>query len=270
MYIEEIARTPKCTLKLSCLDPQTNALLDFNAVLLQDTALKQKLSMFLAKKKISHYILVNNIIYDKKNIDFASHSVQSTLYAILPNGKTYRWRNVSVSFIKIGTDSNATCIISKQNATEYNRRDKFRIPVDCPGFVQWDGLDMPDRCIIKDVSHDGVGIMLKKTSTKIFKGMPATVSWEETAKFDGTDRVTTRNFKIPAEIVRRKTQLDGNIIVGFRVPEEPQAINEYITWAQKQMGLNQEKKKFSDNPKGINKQENWQLQKQLEQMSGEQ
>nr|MCR4611441.1 hypothetical protein [Lachnospiraceae bacterium] len=94
--------------------------------------------------------------------------------------------------------------------------------------------------------------------------------WEETAKFDGTDRVTTRNFKIPAEIVRRKTQLDGNIIVGFRVPEEPQAISEYITWAQKQMGLNQEKKKFSDNPKGINKQENWQLQKQLEQMSGEQ
>ena len=270
MYIEEILKTPDCTMKLSCFDPETKGHLDFNATLLTDPAIKGKIDAFLAKKSLTHYIVVNNIIYDKKSIDFSSHNVESTLFATLKTGNTYKWSKVAVSFIRIGKDNYATCIVSKTNAMPYNRRDTFRIPVDCDGFVFWEGDDMPEKCVVKDVSHDGIGILMEKTRIKLLKGLPATISWEETAYFDSNDHKSTKNFKVQGEVVRRNTGLDGDMIIGFRVPKEPEPIRDYIQWAQTHRGFIQENKPQVSVPKGVQRQENWELEKQLEEMKDKQ
>lgn len=252
-------------MKLSCFDPETNALLDFDAILLSNQELKLRIDSYLKKKGIPHYILVENIIYDKKKIDFSSDTVQNTLYLILENGKTYRFKNVKVTFIRVSNQNLATCITTSQNAFPYNRRDTFRIPVDCPGLVYWDDDEKPDKCTIRDVSHDGIGISLYETSRKLLKGLPAKITWEETANFE-SNRSSTRKFTVYARIVRRQTTLENEIKIGLQLKEEPDAIRNYIQWAQVHRGFANKDLKPTMK-KGVNKQENWQLQKQLENMS---
>lgn len=265
MYIEEILKIPDCTLKLSCFDPETNALLDFDAILLSNQELKSQIDFYLKQKSIEHYILVENIIYDKKKIDFSSQTVESTLYLTQKSGKTYRFKNVKVTFIRVSNQNLATCITTSQNAFPYNRRDTFRIPVDCDGLVYWDDDETPEKCVIRDISHDGIGISLKKTSRKLLKGLPAKITWEETANFDN-NRSSTRKFIVNARIVRRQTTLEKEIKIGMQLKEEPKAIKDYIQWAQVHRGFTSGSNKPTIK-KGVNKQENWQLQKQLEKMS---
>lgn len=283
MYIEELT-TIECTLKLSCYDPKTKALLDFDAVFLDNPSAKAKIDTFLSSKKVSHYIVVENIEYDKKSIDFSSPTVENTLYATLKNGKTYRWRNAAVSFIRVGSDTQATFIVSKAFASPYNRRDTFRIPVDCDGFVFFGDKESPVKCVVRDVSHDGIGISLDELNIKLLRGLPARITWEETAHFDSSDRKTTRKFSVEAEVVRRKTGLDGTVNVGFHMKKEPDAIRDYIQWAQTHrsvIGDNSnsnrsgvkssasKKAKDPDEIKGVKKTYNYELEKQLKQMSGE-
>ena len=99
LYIDEILKNTNCTLKLSCFDPESNALLDFDVVLLSNQELKQRIDSYLTKKGFIHYIIVENIIYDKKKIDFSSKTVESSLYMTLKNGKTYRFKNVKVTLV---------------------------------------------------------------------------------------------------------------------------------------------------------------------------
>ena len=51
----------------------------------------------------------------------------------------------------------------------------------------------------------------------------------------------------------------------MQMKEEPDAIRDYIQWAQVHRGFINNND--STAKKGVNKQENWQLQRQLEQMS---
>ena len=225
LYIDEILKNTNCTLKLSCFDPESNALLDFDVVLLSNQELKQRIDSYLTKKGFIHYIIVENIIYDKKKIDFSSKTIENSLYMTLKNGKTYRFKNVKVTFIRVSNENLATCITTKQNAFPYNRRDTFR---------------------------------------KLLKGLPAKVTWEETAHFDD-NKPSTRKFTVHARIVRRQTTLDNIIKIGMQMKEEPDAIRDYIQWAQVHRGFINNND--STAKKGVNKQENWQLQRQLEQMS---
>mgnify|MGYP007056245026 CR=1 FL=1 len=59
MFIDEINSLPDATMKLSCLDPETKASLDFDIELLADKDAKNKLGAFLQKKGIPHYLLGN-------------------------------------------------------------------------------------------------------------------------------------------------------------------------------------------------------------------
>ena len=268
MLVEEINSIADATLKLSCLDPQTNALLDFDVTLLANQEVKDKFNAFLKKKNIEHFLLLENVVYDKKRIDFSSKSIESTLYLTMKNGKTYRWTKVGVNFMKMGPDTLVTCIITKQNAMPYNRRDTFRIPVDQNGFVFWEGDDMPEKCIVKDVSHNGFGISMKETRVKLLKGLVASISWDETANFEG-DKTSTRTYKVKGKLIRRQTRLEGDMIIGFKVDDEPDGIRDYIQWAQTHRGFGGNEPPKAAAPKGIQKQANFELEKQLKEMAGE-
>ena len=86
------------------------------------------------------------------------------------------------------------------------------------------------------------------------------MTWEETAHFDN-NKPSTRKFTVHARIVRRQTTLDNIIKIGMQMKEEPDAIRDYIQWAQVHRGFINNND--STAKKGVNKQENWQLQRQL-------
>lgn len=267
MFIEEIANKEDFTLKLSCVEIDTGHTIDFEATLNQDTVTREKLTAFLLKKSITHFIIVNNVVYDKKRVDFGSGNVENTLYLTQANGKVYRWTRVGVSFIRIGENTLATCILSNQDAKPYNRRDNFRIPIDAYGTVLWMDQDAPEKCMVLNVSHGGIGILMEETKVTLGIGYPAEISWAETIFSDEKKQQVSHVYKVQAELVRVQPKLDGKFVVGFRLKEEPDAVRDLIQKVQTSRGIVKEAE-TSNQKKGVEKSENWQLAKELAGMKG--
>ena len=80
MFIENIYNVEGCTLSLSCLDAVTGHTMDFDAVISGDKAAKEKVGAFLAQRGITHFIIVDNVVFDKKRVDFGSEQVDNTLF----------------------------------------------------------------------------------------------------------------------------------------------------------------------------------------------
>ena len=186
MYIEEIASKEDYLLQLSSLETDTGRRADFDVTLNHDNATREKLVSFLTKRNIHHFIIVDNVVYDSKTVNFGSQSVENTLYLTQGNGKVYRWTKVGVSFIKIGSSSKATCILSNQDAKPYNRRDNFRVPIDAYGSILWSGEEQAESCMVLNVSHGGIGILMDETKVELGIGYPAEITWSETILSDAT------------------------------------------------------------------------------------
>lgn len=266
MYIDEIAKIEGCKIKLSSFEPNTKRTLDFNVVQKRDPQILKKVGNFLAQKNLFHFIVIENVVHKNKTVDFSSRAIENTLYMAQPDGKVYRWSKVGVAVIRIG-EERLTCIVSNHIAKPYNQRDTFRISVDCYGTVLFSGAEKPEACMVRDVSHEGIGIQMKETKTHLGKGLPAEISWEETAHFDDSGKMTTRKYTVNAELVRAKKNLDGQMVLGFQQTEETDPIREYIQWAQRSKGIAKEAE-ASTVKSGVTRAENWETKKELEKMGG--
>lgn len=260
MYIEEILSKEGCTLKLSCLDVETGHTIDFDAEISTDSAIYEKLKSFLSKKALMHFIVVNNVVYDNKMVDFTSGHVENTLYMTQSNGKVYRWTKVGVSFIKTGDSSHGTCIISNQDAQPFNRREAFRIAVDQNGSVLWSGEENAEQCYVLNVSHNGIAILMKETAVTLGIGYPAEITWAETFFSDEKKQSVSNVYKVQAELVRVQYRPDERFVVGFRIKDEPQALLDHIQKVQTSRGIVKEAEAPSVK-KGVERNENWETAK---------
>ncbi|MCR5099218.1 MAG: PilZ domain-containing protein [Lachnospiraceae bacterium] len=265
MFIENIYEIEGCTLSLSCLDAASGHTMDFDATVSRDTGAKEKVKAFLANKGISHFIIVDNVVYDKKRVDFGSEQVDNTLYMTQPNGKVYRWGKVGVSFIKIGSNSMVTCILSNSDAKPFNRREAFRIAVDQYGTVLWSGEEAPEKCMVMNISHNGVAILMNETKVTLGIGYPAEISWSETIVSDENKSQASHVYKVQAKLVRVQPRLDGSFVVGFKIPDEPAAVHDMIQKVQTSRGIVKEAE-VSTAKKGVERVENWQTAKELAEM----
>ena len=235
MYIEEVNRAAGGKLKLSCYDPATKALYDYDVRLMDNKALRAKVDIFMAQRSVKHYIIINNFEYDRRIIDFEAHNVQCSLFFTLPSGKMYRWKDVGVSPINIREDT-VINITSSKSVLPYDRREYPRYPVECEGEVKWT-VSKSERCVVKDISQEGIGILIEATDMPHHKGAPATVTWEETADFDNSGRETKRTLSVNAAVVRRQTMSDGKIIIGMILAKKSPSTREYIDWVERNKGL---------------------------------
>ena len=68
MYIEDVNRAKDCTLKLSCHDPATKALYDYDVNLMTDKDLRAKVNIFMSQKNVRHFVIIENFKYDRKEV----------------------------------------------------------------------------------------------------------------------------------------------------------------------------------------------------------
>ncbi len=266
MYIEEIGGKEGCTLKLSSLDTATGHTSDFDVVLSNDAGTREKLNAFLVQKNLHHFIIVENVVYDSKMVDFGSETVENTLYMTQPNGKVYRWTKVGVSFIRVkNSNVPATCILSNQDAQPFNRRESFRIPIDQYGTVLWSGEEASEKCMVLNVSHTGIAILMEETKVELGIGYPAEITWSETIFSDEKKSQVSHVYKVQADLVRVQPKLDGKFVVGFTLRNEPDPVRDLIQRVQTSRGIVKEAEQPSVKAK-VERTEDWQLAKELADM----
>ncbi len=231
MYIEDVNRATDCTLKLSCHDPATKALYDYDVNLMTDKALRAKVNIFMSQKNVRHFVIIENFKYDRKIIDFEAHNVECSLILTLKSGKIYRWEDVGISPVIIGGNE-VISVTSTKSVMPYDRRNYPRFPVECDGEVKWSD-SKSEKCVVKDISQEGIGILIETTDAPHHKGQPATVTWTETADFDNSGKASVRTISVNAKVVRRQTMPDGKIIIGMELEKKSLATGEYINMIQR-------------------------------------
>ncbi len=235
MYIEEVNKASGCTLKLSCHDPATKALYDFDVNVMKDKALSFKINMLMSQRRVKHYITIDNFEYDRKIIDFDAHNVECSLFLTIKSGKVYCWEDVGVHPVNIG-GKDVINITSSISVMPYDRRNYPRYPIECEGEVKWANSNS-EKCVVKDISMEGIGILIEATDAPHHKGQQATVTWEETAGFDNSGSVTKRALSVNARVVRRQTMADGKIVIGMELEAKSRSTQEYIDWISLNKGM---------------------------------
>ena len=263
MFIENIYEVEDAVLSLSCMDAASGHTMDFEATISRDNTIREKIGDFLAKRGISHFIVVDNVVFDKKRVDFGSENVDNTLFMTQPNGKVYRWGRVGVSFIKVGENSLVTCILSNSDAKPYNRRGAFRIPVDQYGTVLWSGEDAPEKCMVLNISHSGIAILMEETKVTLGIGYPCEISWSESGFSENANQQVSNVYRVQAELVRVQPKIGGSFVVGFKLREEPPAVHDMIQKVQTSRGIVKEAE-VSTVQSGVDRTESWELAKELQ------
>ena len=235
MYIEDVNKATDCALKLSCHDPATKALYDYDVKLMTNKTLRAKVNIFMMQKNIRHYIIIDEFEYDRKIIDFEAHNVECSLILTLKSGKIYRWEDVGFSTVNMG-DITVISITSSKSVMPYDRRNYPRYPIECDGEVKWSKFKS-EKCVVRDISQEGIGILIEMTDAPHHKGQPATVIWTETADFNNTGQESKRTMSVNASVVRRQTLSDGKIVIGMELVAKSIATKEYINWISLNKGL---------------------------------
>ena len=73
-------------------------------------------------------------------------------------------------------------------------------------------------------------------------------------------------YKVGAELVRVHPRLDGKLVIGFRMKEEPDPVHELIQKVQTSRGIVKEAENASTESRGIEKNEGLDLIKELEEI----
>ncbi len=253
-------------MSLSSVDAVTGSKADFEVTLNHDGSVRDKIGAFLGRRGISHFIIVDNVVFDKKRVDFGSENVTNTLYMTQSNGKVYKWGGVGVSFIHVGEKSLVTCILSNSDAKPYNRREAFRIPVDQYGAILWSGEENQEKCMVLNISHTGIGIFMEETSVNLGIGYPAEITWAESFFSAEKNQQISHVYKVQADLVRVQPKLGGGYIIGFRLREEPDAIRDMIQKVQTSRGIVKEAE-VSNQSKGLEKNEDWEIARDLEKLN---
>lgn len=265
MYVEEI-KEKNGIIRVSSIDKTNEQQMDFDLDLLTDRDVLQKLDFFLAQRNIKHYIVVKNALYENKKVSFSSDNVQNDLYFIQENGKVIRWENVAVSFIRIGESNVATCISTAMNARGFNRRASFRVPIDQYGYVKWRCYDDGERCMVKDISHIGLGIILDEPKFLPPFGELGEVSWTEEIYSEDRKTKVSNLYKVNVNCVRLQAKLGSKLVIGCTIEDEPDNIRDMIQRYQTSRGIVKEADTATSSQNGIVRSENWELKRDLDNM----
>ena len=237
MYVDEIIGKEGGTIRISAEDEALDQQMDFDVEPLTDESLLSMVKGILAKRKISHYIVVQNAIHDDRSVDFMSEKVRHTLYYIQENGKVYRWPDVAISFVRANSNSVSmgTVIASSTNARPFNRRESFRISVNQYGALHF--KNEPHPCMVKDISHGGFAVIFDNPKIIPSVNEICHLTWtEEISSEPGKARVSTK-YELEGVVVRQQARLGKQVVIGCKLEHEPDGLRDYIQRAQTSRGI---------------------------------
>ncbi len=252
MFIDQIRSLEGYTLKLSVQDNESGEQMDFDLQVCQDSAKLGSIAKNIGPESAKHYIVVENVVFDSKMVNFESEKITGNVYLVLSNGKVYRWAPVAVNPIRVNNKPYAMVLKNSSDVNSFNRRNSFRVSVDADGKLDWKGYEDEISCFVLNVSHDGIGVSVKGVKNLPGVGERCKITWS-----DGT------SYEVEGIVRRTQHRLGDQYVIGMALVKEPDAIRALIQRIQTSRAiaadLTEEKKDA-----GVRRLENWELERDLE------
>ncbi|MCR4998819.1 MAG: PilZ domain-containing protein [Lachnospiraceae bacterium] len=252
MLIEQIRTIEDYTIKLSVVDNESGEQIDFDLTTCTDETKLGAIAKTFGTPESKHYLVVENVQYNDKTVDFTSGKVTCSLFMVMSNGKVYRWSPLVVCPIRRNDKPFAVVLKNTSDVTSFNRRNSFRVPVDMNGTFDWKGYEDEIPCFVLNVSHGGIAVTVKGVENLPSVGEHCKISWN-----DGT------GYEVEATVRRSQPRLGGQYVIGCSLDKEPDSIRSLIQKIQTSRAISAdltEEKKDA----GVRRLENWELERDLE------
>lgn len=165
------------------------------------------------RKDNNVYININN----RATFDDKRRNLKCSFNAVVDN-VLYCWNDIAIHNVKAGEKGQFKLTIDT-NPQVYNRRKYPRMPLDNKCTISVDGTDITYYGHMVNISANGFAFSVNDSSFETMKGQNIVI---EIDNFD-----VIKDKEIQGCIIRRSND-EGNYIVGCRMPEDSNEIKDYV------------------------------------------
>ena len=166
------------------------------------------------------FIFLEIIKAQERNVDFESDIVESKLIYV-KDRRPHLWENIKIINITFPTAGRVHLVTSSNKGKYHNRREGYRLPIDCRGIVTTSSGKEID-VDIKDLSSGGVGFIARDKNS-FAEGDRVGVSFHCDIKFSLTCR-----------IIRMHELESGEVIIGGQFDNVSDSIGEFVAKKQRE------------------------------------
>lgn len=200
MYIEELIADDLITIEAS--KGENIIKIETSVVEVSSDRDIQRMESIKEKIKTEHCVLVKVLKDDDNILDFSSNSVKCSAIGIHET-KLYQWLHVGLVKMKFADLGMVHLMVSNDESKTFNRRSEYRLSLFCEADLHIKDVTGRFRCIVRDISAHGIGIMVN-TDLEIDKQSVISIvfTYEET------------QFEVRARVIRKVHSNNNRVLVG--------------------------------------------------------
>lgn len=168
---------------------------------------KERLDKIREKLNMDHFVLIQALKDEEYILDFSDQSVTCSAVAVHGN-KTYQWKHVGLAKMKFHDLGVVHLMVAGDEAKSFNRRSEYRLPLSCEASFQIKDVEGQFRCIVRDISVHGIGIMVNG-DTNLDRSSVIHVGFT----YEGT------SFDIQARVIRKVNSNNRRVLIGCLLSE---------------------------------------------------
>lgn len=200
MYVEELKAEDLVTIEATKGDNVIK--IETSVVEVSSERDQERLNSIKEKIKTEHCTLVQVLKDNECIIDFSDKSVKCSAIGI-SDTKLYQWRRVALvkmKFLDLGT---VHLMVSNDESKSFNRRSEYRLSLTCEADLHIKDVEGKFRCIVRDISAHGIGIMVN-ADMEIDRQSVISIVFT----YEGTE------FEVRARVIRKVHSNNNRVLVG--------------------------------------------------------
>ncbi|MGP1434606.1 MAG: PilZ domain-containing protein [Catonella sp.] len=194
--------------------------------------LSEKDDIDVAKKLENEPLLIEPIKVDGKLVRFDKEGIS---YYFIGNhkGKPYLFEQVYVDKVNLPVYGTVHAIRAPKEGRRFNRRDNFRIWLGQYCHIALRGTKAQHDAMVKDISNDGVGLIIKKEQElNIGDSVEVQFNFEKYNEQKEDYQFTLHTLK--GEIVRIVEQNEKVNLAGCKIVDGREAVEKFVAMKQRE------------------------------------
>lgn len=222
MYINELETGTKINIEAS--DGIKTLTLDTTVASPRDAEDTAKLDEVKRAKPNMKFTVLDPIRREEKLINFVSDYVVSHMVAIVEGDKPFIWRSVTIINMRLPKYGSVHIVLSGREAVSYNRRQHYRLTLDCNGVIKIRTQDKESvySVFVKDLSESGIGFSINGTQG-LERGSGCLVEFSDSGQ----------EFRVDAVVIRVQDMGNNRYTMGCRIRQRSAVIAKFINQKQK-------------------------------------
>ena len=200
MYVEELKAEDLVTIEATKGDNVIK--IETSVVEVSSERDQERLDSIKEKIKTEHCTLVQVLKDNECIIDFSDKSVKCSAIGI-SDTKLYQWGRVALVKMKFLDLGMVHLMVSNDESKSFNRRSEYRLSLTCEADLHIKDVEGKFRCIVRDISAHGIGIMVN-ADMEIDRQSVISIVFT----YEGTE------FEVRARVIRKVHSNNNRVLVG--------------------------------------------------------